>query len=174
MSRSDNIDTSIINTPAKVLIALAGILAGFLLSRIFIVPVTVHDTAMEPSLKKGSHVIVLKHITPMTGDVILAESPGEKGRYFLKRVIALEGNTVEIRQKIIYVDNKKTVFPWKTISRDARIFPMNFTSRDNMVAVKLKRGEYFLLNDNLDIPSDSRELGLFTGDAISGKVVFSY
>jgi signal peptidase I len=106
------------------------------------------------------------------GDIVLMDSPVEPDRVLVKRVISGEGDTVEVRNKVLYINNKKFDMPWKNRSIDKRIFPMNFTYRDNMPVIKLSRNQYFVLSDNLDHGYDSRNLGPISADSIIGKMIY--
>jgi signal peptidase I len=158
----------------KILSAVGGIIAGFLICRLIFMPFSVTDSSMEPNLKTGDHVIILKHATPKRGDIVLLESPVEPGRVLIKRIVAVEGDTVEIKDRVFRINNARFSFPWKTKSADKRIFPMNFTFRDNMPAVRISRNRYFVLSDSLDGGFDSRTLGAIPGDLVIGRVLYRY
>lgn len=158
----------------KILSATGGIIAGFLICRLFFMPFHVADSSMEPGLNKGDTLIILKFGAPKRGDIALFDSPVEPGRVLLKRIAAAEGDTVEIRDRVFFVNNARFNFPWKTKSSDRRIFPMNFTFRDNMPAVKIARNRYFVLSDDLDGGFDSRTLGPVPADLLIGRVIYRY
>lgn len=158
----------------KIISAVAGIFAGFLICRLTVIPFSMPDNSMKPSLKKGDTVIFLKHATPKRGDIVLIDSPVEPGRVLIKRVVAVEGATVEIRDKVFFINNDRFEIPWKTTSSDTRVFPMNFTFRDNLPAVKINRNEYFVLSDTLDTGFDSRALGVIRDDQIIGRMIYRY
>jgi signal peptidase I len=158
----------------KIISAVAGIFAGFLICRLIIVPFSMPDNTMKPSVRKGDTVIFLKHTAPKRGDIVLIDSPVEPGRVLIKRVVAVEGATVEIRDKVFFINNDRFEIPWKTTSSDTRVFPMNFSYRDNLPAVKINRNEYFVLSDNLDTGFDSRALGIIRDDQIIGRMIYRY
>jgi signal peptidase I len=158
----------------KILSATGGIIAGFIICRIFFIPFHMPDASMEPNVRTGDMLFILKHTTPKQGDIVLIESPVEAGRVLIKRVIAAEGDTIEIKNKTFHINNSAFDFRWKTKSTDKRIFPMNFTFRDNMPAVKIGRNQYFVLNDDLDRGFDSRTLGIIPDSLIIGKVIYKY
>ena len=158
----------------KLISAAGGIIVGFIICRFIFTPFRMPDSSMAPNLRSGDMLLILKHTTPKRGDIVLIESPVEAGRVLIKRVVAAEGDTVEIKNKAFLINNAAFDFRWKTTSSDTRIFPMSFTFRDNMPAVKLSRDQYFVLNDDLDRGFDSRTLGVIPGNLVIGRVVYKY
>lgn len=156
----------------KSLITLTGIALGFLLSRFFFVTYTTSDSSMLPNIKRGERVLILKHFSPNVGDIVLLKSPTEPDRVLLKRLIAKEDDSVEIKNKLVYKNNKIMKFDWKTRSKDKRIFPVSFTNRDNLSETKIGSDEFFVLGDNLDSSFDSRDFGLVDKKNIIGKFVY--
>lgn len=163
----------VLTSLSKVILAGAGLLAGLVLVRIFILPFTVSDNTMHPNFMPGEKLFMLRHMTPKIGDVVLIDSPVEEGAVMLKRIMAQEGDTVEVKNRVLYVNGKPGEFSWKTQSKDTRIFPMNFSNRDNYPIIKLKRKEYFVTGDNLDYAMDSRFFGVITGDKIIGRYLYT-
>lgn len=153
-------------------LAAAGVLIGFFLARAFITHYSVSDDSMLPNYKRGDLVLVLKHVSPSVGDAVLVRSPVEPDRALLKRVVGTEGDFIELRNKVLYRNNQKYSFKWKTKSVDNRVFPMSFTQRDNMPAVKIERRAVFVIGDNLDYSFDSRGFGPVDGSLIIGRVIF--
>jgi len=149
-----------------------GIILGYILMRLFVTPYTIEDDSMLPGLSRGDLIFILKRADPGIGDIVLAQSPVEPEKVILKRIIAKEGDTLEIREKVFYRNDTKMKFIWKTISSDMRIFPMNFSRRDNLPTVKMKRKEYFLVGDNLDRSFDSRSFGPVPEKNIIGTLLF--
>jgi signal peptidase I len=162
------------NILIKIIAAVAGLAAGFIICRTAFLSFTMPDASMEPNLKKDDLVIILRHVTPRKGDIILFKSPAEPGRVLVRRIAAVEGDTVEIKDRVFRVNNGACEFPWKTRSTDRRIFPMNYTFRDNMPAVKIGRGSYFVLSDDLDRGYDSRSLGPIPEDLIIGRMIYRH
>jgi signal peptidase I len=149
-----------------------GIILGYILMRLFVTPYTIEDDSMLPGLSRGDLIFILKTADPGIGDIVLAQSPVESEKVILKRIIAKEGDTLEIRGKVFYRNDIKVKFIWKTLSSDMRIFPMNFSRRDNLPTVKMKRKEYFLVGDNLDRSFDSRSFGPVPEKNIIGTLLF--
>ncbi len=158
----------------RILYLAAGILMGFIICRMFLVTFKMPDSSMEPNLQKGDTVLFLKHATPSPGDIVLLDSPAEPGAVLARRIVSIEGDTVEIKSKLLYINGKQRTANWRQKSTDKRVFPMNFTNRDNMPVMKLGRKEYFVLSDNLDPGYDSRNLGLVRRKSIIGKMIYRY
>lgn len=158
----------------KTAITILGVIIGFAAARIIFISYRVSDDSMEPQFKRNTTVIILKFFNPMKGDAVLISAPSDKNRALLKRIAAAEDDIIEIRSKIIYINGKKDEQDQNRKSSDMRIFSANFTNRDNMPAVKLKRNEYFLINDNTDLSYDSREFGPVNKKNIIGKTIYSF
>ncbi|HON76847.1 MAG TPA: signal peptidase I [Spirochaetota bacterium] len=157
---------------AKGLLLAGGILLGIVAARIWIQPYTVSDNSMLPNLREGDSVYCIKHTTPKVGDIVLFESPVEPDKVLLKRVIAGEGDTVEIKDSVVLINGRNAAFSWKIIDRDSRIFPMSFSYRDNYPIIKLKRRQLFLLGDNIDHSMDSRFFGPINIESVIGRLLY--
>jgi signal peptidase I len=159
---------------SKVILTVAGILVGIAIVRLFLMPFTVSDRSMAPGLNPGDRVYVLKHFSATTGDVVVVKSPVEPDRVLLTRIVAREGDSVEIKNKTVFINGNPADFRWKTMSTDTRIFPMSFSYRDNYPVIKLKRRQIFVLGDNYDSSMDSRFFGPLDEDLLVGKVVYKF
>ncbi len=159
---------------AKLIITFAGIIIGFILTRIFLfMPFIIQDDSMKPNFKKGDYVLILKLLSPKVGDALLIKSPLEQDKTIFKRLIASGGEEVEIKEKKIFINN--TEFIPKDINySDTRIFPKKFSNRDNMNRIKLKKEEIFVIGDNFDSSFDSREYGPIHKKLIIGKMIYKF
>ncbi len=157
----------------KTAFTILGIIIGFAFARFFFTAYKISDDSMEPEFKKNKTVIVLKLFSPIVGDAVLITNPADEGKVLLKRIAAAEDDVIEIRSKNITI-NGKNIQPYRNRKNsDPRVFPVNFSQRDNMPSIKLKRNEYFLLGDNLDISFDSREFGQVNKKNIIGKTIYT-
>lgn len=93
--------------PLKLLFITAGLLIGFLVSRIFLVPYQIPDNAMEPAVPGGSYVLLLKTTPPGIGDIVLIEHPEDPDDTLLLRVTAADEARIEMRNKVLYVNERK-------------------------------------------------------------------
>ncbi len=158
----------------KSIFIFTGLILGFLLSRIFFMTITVKDSSMIPNLEKGDRALVLKIISPDIGDIVLLNSPVEPEKVLFKRLVARGGDVMEIKDKIIYKNFEKLKLNWHIHCKDERLFPADFSNRDNLPSVGINDGECFVLGDNLDRSFDSRDFGAISEENIIGRVIFKY
>ncbi|MFH1995746.1 MAG: signal peptidase I [Candidatus Omnitrophota bacterium] len=159
-----------------------------LLIRAFIVQAfKIPSGSMMPTLKVGDRIFVNKFIygaripftklrlpnlrEPERGDIVVFKSPTEPKKDFIKRLIATGGETVEIRDGDIYIDN--------AIVRDPRIIKNRYYYNrgefgDENSATKVPEGSFYVLGDNSDSSRDSRFWGFVPKDSIVGKAILIY
>jgi signal peptidase I len=160
---------------AKLLIVFAGLIIGFIISRIFfIAPFTAQDNSMIPGISKGDYMLILKITSPKEGDIILIKSPIEPGRVILKRLIAKGDKNIEIKNKKIFIDNMEFIPKWNLRSIDKRVFSEDFNHRDNLPQTKIKKGDIFVIGDNFDYSFDSRNFGAIDEKSIIGKMIYKF
>lgn len=150
----------------------AGLIAGFIFIKIFFLLMNVKTDSMNPALKTGDMIVINKLSKIKKGDIIAFKSPAEDGKILLSRIIAAEYDTIEIRNKSVFINDKSMETDYKTLRDDSNVFPMKFCFRDNMPPLKLGRNEFFVLGDNFDKSFDSRNFGKISGNVITGKVVY--
>lgn len=148
--------------------------------------------SMEDTLLIGDHLLVNKFVyglqvpgadgrwltirEPRRGDIVVFEFPEDRGksfwqrRDFIKRVVGLPGDTVEIRDKKVFVNGQLHVVP-EAVYKDGTLLP---GGRDNMPAVKVPAGHYFMMGDNRDRSYDSRFWGFVRNDEIKGLAFIKY
>jgi signal peptidase I len=157
-------------------LTLAAAVAIALLVRTFLFePIRVDGESMTDTLQNGELMFVTKpeYIlgSPSRQDVIICRYPNRK-EYFVKRLVALPGDTVEIKYdkdsgtNTVYVNGKAVDEPYLTPSRN---------DKDNsMSPLTLKNDEYFVLGDNRDNSNDSRYVGALHRSQIVGHVRFVF
>ncbi len=138
---------------------------------VFISVDTVVGESMLPTLRNDDVVIVDKQIYKLTEldrfDIITFDIDETEGENFLvKRVIGFPGETVEIKDGVLYIDGKKT-----EVEEHVKIF--NAQTNDFKSEV-VPEGHYFVLGDNRAVSLDSRSslVGFVSEDTIHGKVIF--
>ena len=131
-------------------------------------PFIVKGESMIPSFQDGNYLIVdeisYRFNGPARGDVIVFKYPKDTSQKFIKRVIGLPGETVEIKdQKVtIYKDGKSQAL-------DEKYLP-NPSGTIGTIKLTLGADEYFVLGDNREFSYDSRILGSVPAKNIIGKV----
>jgi signal peptidase I len=149
--------------------------------------------SMEDNLKVGDHIIVNKFIygpgpnlsglLPLRdirrGDIIVFRYPLQPETDFVKRVIGLPGDAVEVHDKNVYVNGKKLDEPYK-IHLDPAVYPPQpalpepYRSRDQFNTYMVPPGQYFAMGDNRDRSSDSRYWGTVPRSMIKGRAFMVY
>ncbi|MBI2834090.1 MAG: signal peptidase I [Acidobacteria bacterium] len=148
--------------------------------------------SMENNLLIGDHLLVNKFVfgptlgraerrlLPMTnvrrGDVIVFKYPEEPDRDFIKRVIGLPGEAVEVRQKKVYIDGRPIDEPYVHFI-EAAGSQQEFTSfdvRERYGPVTVPADHYFVMGDNRDNSQDSRYWGFLPRAYIKGKALMIY
>ncbi|HQO58464.1 MAG TPA: signal peptidase I [Candidatus Omnitrophota bacterium] len=107
--------------------------------------------------------------TPQRGDVIVFIYPQDEKRDFIKRLIALGGETVEIKDGDIYVDGKLVEDP-----RIKNIYYYNYGNALPGEKIRVPEGHYFVLGDNSASSSDSRYWGFVPENNVIGKAALIY
>jgi signal peptidase I len=150
----------------------------------------VEGESMLPSLENGQYIIVNKlayaqidlskfdwipffdpgddpvhHLfgTPERGDVIVFEAPTKANSDFIKRVIGVPGDTIEIKDSVVYVNGEPLVEPYIEGRTSCPCGPW-----------VVKPGTYFVMGDHRNNSSDSRGFGAIPEETIIGKALFSY
>ena len=122
---------------------------------------------MVPSFHSGDYLIVdeisYRFSNPQRGDVIVFNFPKDTKERFIKRVIGLPGETVEITNgQVKVIDNGKTIaLDEKYLPNDLKTYPDENTT--------LKANEYFVMGDNREYSYDSRAWGIVPRANIIGK-----
>jgi len=151
--------------------------------------------SMKPTILVGDHFFLdkiafpanyptvvrsyLPHRSVKRLDIIAIKSPTDGNIPFVKRVIGLPGETVEVRNKGVYVNGTKLDEPYK-IHVDSTTYspdpwtPEELKIRDNYGPVVVPAGHYFVMGDNRDNSNDSRFWGFAPRESIIGKPLFVY
>jgi signal peptidase I len=172
-------------------IVVAVILALFI--RTFVVQAFKIPTgSMEPNLLVGDHLLVNKFVFAPTaypaerallpmreirrGDIVVFKFPEDPERDFIKRVIGLPGDTVELRSREVFINGQKAAEPYAHY-----LFPVgegqestSFDVRERYGPVTVPDGHYFMMGDNRDNSQDSRYWGFLPADYVKGRALMIY
>lgn len=148
-------------------VVIAVVLAAVI--RLFILePFYIPSGSMEPNLMIGDRIIVSKvtyHLRePQHGDIMVFKFPLDPSRNFVKRLIAVGGDTVEVKNSILYINNQPV--------------PENYLPQglqfEDFGPKTVPAGQYFMMGDNRNNSEDSRAWGFLDKDLIVGKAEVIY
>jgi signal peptidase I len=132
-------------------------------------PVKVEGTSMSPLLTDQERIFINKFVYRFgsieRGDVVVFWYPLDPTKSFIKRVIGLPGETIEIRQSQLWVNGQLIDEPY---------VPVQYADRHSFGPTKVPAEHYFLLGDHRSSSNDSRVFGPVPGRLIYGKAVFVY
>ena len=132
-------------------------------------PFFVQGISMEPTFQDGDYLIIdeitYRFREPGRGEVIVFKYPKNPSQRYIKRIIGLPGETIEIkdREVIIFDGTENRVLD------ETRYLSDSLSTRGN-TRVSLGEDEYFVLGDNRDFSSDSRRWGALSRSNITGRV----
>ncbi len=145
--------------------------------------------SMKPTLQIGDHILVNKFVYgikipftdkelvpighPARQDIVVFRYPVDPSKDFIKRVIGLPGDTVLIRDKIVFVNGQQLEEPYAVFS-DKRILPASASPRDNMNATTVPLNSLFVMGDNRDESYDSRFWNFVDMSQLKGKAFIIY
>ena len=149
------------------------------------------SSSMEDTLLKGDHLLATKYnyglTVPMTtrklwgadripgrGDIVIFTFPGNHQMDFVKRVIGLPGETIEVRDKTVYINGKIFRQPFEKYTDPFILTQGQGMVRDNFGPVKVEPGTCFVMGDNRDQSYDSRFWGFVPIQNIKGKAFIIY
>jgi signal peptidase I len=134
----------------------------------------INESSMEPSFQEGQRVLVNKVVyrlhDPERGDVIILKVPpnlSPDGTPFIKRIIGLPGESVEIRKGMVYIHKEDG-----SMLRLVEPYVVN-QDRSSLNKEKIPENEYFVLGDNRRTSDDSRGSWTVPSEDIIGKVWIS-
>ena len=137
-------------------------------------PFTVSGASMYPTLHNGDRMVLSKVGDIHRFDVVILKAPDENVEY-IKRVIGMPRDTVEMKSGVLYINGKKVDQPF--INTEAlvkqTVFMDDFTLESLTGESKVPEGKYFVLGDNRGVSKDSRMIGFIDRSAIEGKAVFT-
>ena len=141
-------------------------IALYLILNFAIQTVAVYGPSSYPNLEQGDYLIASKvdyrFHPPQRGDFVIIRDPWDSTQNFIKRVIGLPGETIAIRDAHVYVDGRLLVEPYLADTE-------RWTFQANMAPRTLGAGQYFVMGDNRNHSTDSRDFGPITINDVEAK-----
>lgn len=145
--------------------------------------------SMVPALLVGDHLLVNKFIygvkipffrktiipvtQPERGDIVVFIYPNDRSKDFIKRVIGISGDKIEIKNKKIFLNGKEYTDSYGIYS-DSITYPGDMQPRDNYGPVTVPQESLFVMGDNRDESADSRYWGFVDLKDVEGKAFIIY
>ncbi len=130
-------------------------------------PIKVEGHAMEPALREGDRIFVNRRLDKLErGDIVILYYPFEPSKSYIKRIVGLPREAVEIREGKVLINGKSLDEPY--------VVPDNNRASFDRKEVKIPEESYYVLGDNRDNSSDSRIWGTLQRKFIYGKFVKKY
>ncbi|PKN85717.1 MAG: signal peptidase I [Deltaproteobacteria bacterium HGW-Deltaproteobacteria-1] len=169
-------------------VLMAVLIAGFIIS--FIVQAfKIPSGSMIPTLLIGDHLFVNKFIygvkipfirktiipvtDPKRGDVIVFIYPEDRSKDFIKRVIGIGGDKIEMKNKKLFINDQPYEDPFGVYDDDT-IYPAEVQPRDNFGPLTVPQNSLFMMGDNRDHSLDSRFWGFVDLKDVQGKAFIIY
>ena len=126
----------------------------------------IYMSSMEPNFHEGQRLVVNKAVyifgDPQRGDVVIFDAPGNRTGDYIKRAIALPGDTVEVKDGTVFINGSKVAEPYVKDSPEYTLEPQ-----------KIPANMYFVLGDNRNNSDDSHNGWLVPRQNIVGKAWLS-
>jgi len=141
--------------------------------KLIIQPFSVYGSSMEPNFHNHQYIIVntfiYRFIPPQRGDVIVFKYPFDKNKNYIKRIIGLPNERIVFKNNGIYIYNNEFKNGVKLNENYLPSGTKTIVKKPEFKDVTLKENEYFVLGDNRESSSDSREWGSLDRNLIIGK-----
>ena len=145
---------------------------------------------MIPTLAIGDHILVNKFIygvripftdktlisvsQPERHDIIVFRFPEDESKDFIKRVVGIPGDVIEIKKKALYINGQVQMDETYINKPDNEAIPFIVQTRDNFGPVTVPEDSYFVMGDNRDHSLDSRFWGFVHDSKLKGRAFVIY
>ncbi|HLW70856.1 MAG TPA: signal peptidase I [Candidatus Binataceae bacterium] len=127
-------------------------------------------TPFAGEIPYGKYLFQLERVH--RGDVVVFVYPEDQTKDFIKRVVAIPGDVVEIKNGMLILNGVQVDAPYTHFEVGPN--ERSTSPRDTLEAVRIQPGQYFMMGDNRDRSYDSRFWGPVSRDAIEGRAMFIY
>ncbi|MCR4745990.1 MAG: signal peptidase I [Lachnospiraceae bacterium] len=150
-------------------VVVVAVVLAYFVNHFIIVNAIVPSSSMEKTIMTGDRVIgyrlAYSFSEPERGDIIIFKFPDDESKLYIKRLIGLPGETVEIKEGKVFVNGEALDEPYLTVTTEGTFGPYT-----------VPEGHYFMLGDNRNNSADSRYWNntYLAREKIVGKAVFKY
>ncbi len=165
------------------------LILALIIKTFFVQAFKIPSGSMIPTLLKGDQILVNKFIygtriplsdvkvlpvrEPRRGDIVVFEYPEDRSTHYIKRLIGLPGDTIQIVNKAVFVNGEKFDVA-DAQYEDPEVLPSAISVRDNFGPVVVPPHCYFMMGDNRDNSRDSRFWGFVDNAELVGNAVIVY
>ena len=151
------------------LLLVSAVIIAFLLKAFVVQPFWIPTGSMIPTLMPNDRVLALKIVyrftDPQPGDIVVFLPPNGESKDYIKRVVAVGGQSIKIVDGKVFVNGKPLSEPYLS---------PEYCDSGTMKEIKIPEGYYFVMGDNRPNSLDSRVFGPIPRSAIIGKAVVIY
>lgn len=159
------------------------IIVLFILRMYIFTPTSVSGNSMNPTMIDRERVIAMKNSDIKRFDVITFQAPDQPSKNYIKRVIGLPGDSIEIKDDILYINGEATEEPYleeyknnpteKTVPYGLPL-TQDFDMKESLGVEVVPENSYFVMGDNRQNSNDSRRIGFIEKEKVLGDVKFVY
>ncbi len=156
-------------------LAVAFIIA-FLCRTFLFSPTIVHGESMEPTFKDQDRLIISKTSEIERFDMIVFDAP-DSDEHYVKRVIGLPGDSVEVKDDILYINGKAIDEPYLEMNKENTLLDKltgDFTLEEITGDSRVPERSFFVMGDNRLYSKDSRYFGFIAEETVMGEVKFRF
>lgn len=152
-------------------VALIAVISVLIIRNFLVQPFLVYGSSMEPNFHNNDYLLIdeisYRFKKPERGEVVVFKYPGDESYYYIKRIIGLPGEEVQIKNGKVEIFNQN--FP-NGFALDESYIPLGLETTGKEEKIKLGEGQYFVLGDNRKFSFDSRGWGSLNEKEIIGVV----
>jgi signal peptidase I len=165
------------------------VVLAIIIRALFVQAFKIPSSSMEPTLLVGDHILVNKLIygiripftdkrwpeivQPRRGDVIVFIYPEDRTKDFIKRVVGIAGDNIEIHNKQVILNGQAVTNPHAYFGHN-QVYSGDANPRDNMKPLTVPPGHLFVMGDNRDFSHDSRFWGFVPVEDVKGEAFLIY
>lgn len=173
-------DTPLAKVVNFFLVVIIAVALSFLIRNYILTPYEIPSGSMLDTIQLQDRVMserISYYIgEPQQGDIITFTDPSEPSRTLIKRIIAIEGQTVDLRDGMVYVDGKPLNEPYTDGKASYPLDAVEGITPEEAISFPytVPKGYVWVMGDNRTESADSRVFGAVPTDTISGKALFRY